>query len=50
LLEKIWDDEALRSAQARHNSRAIEKFDWPNIAEDYLDAFERLMGRQPRKQ
>jgi glycosyltransferase involved in cell wall biosynthesis len=50
LLEKIWDDEALQSAQIRHNSRAIEKFDWPNIAEDYLDAFERLMGGRAQKQ
>ena len=50
LLEKIWDDEALRAAQVQHNSRAIGKFDWPNIAEDYLDAFERLMGGRPQKQ
>ena len=50
LLEKIWNDEGLISAQVSHNSRAIEKFDWPHIAEDYLDAFERLVAGQPQKQ
>lgn len=49
LLEQVWDDEALRAAQVAHNSRAVEKFDWPNIAEDYLDAFERLMARKAQK-
>jgi len=49
LLEKIWSDQPLVSRQVEHNSRAIERFDWPRIAEDYLDAFEGLVaGRRQR--
>jgi glycosyltransferase involved in cell wall biosynthesis len=49
LLGKIWDDEGLRRRQIAHNSKAIERFDWPRIAEDYLDAFESLMRRREPK-
>lgn len=45
LLERIWKDEALARRQTEHNARAIARFDWQRIAEDYLDAFERLMAR-----
>lgn len=42
LLAKVWDDDATIRRQVEHNNVAIRRFAWSSVAEDYLDAFEKL--------